>query len=349
MMMDKLKLILFFALTLGASILLAAETPRIGTNAIMPQVDGDWWTITDGQVLPDLGEFVWTNGTLPIDFSIWQAEDGTWQLDACVRGLKKKGEKNNFRVFYRWEGTSLTEDNNWKPQGISLSGLPEYGESSSVHQAPHVLKYDDGKYRMFYGVGNTISLAESDDGKTFDRVLNASGESTLFPAFMGPQTEWGGKSSYNNSRDPVALKDGDTYYCYYAVSGVSKGKWGEEPYVAGGFACQTSTDLKAWTDPVIVSTGGVAGSTQICAECPHVIKRHGMYYLFRSGTDSKTYVYCSDNPLDFGVNDDRYYTGLRWEMDGVEIFHHEGQDYIACFGQANGKRSYRIAKLKWVE
>ncbi len=336
-MMDKCKRVLFLSLILCVSVLAAAETPRIGKNAIMPQVDGDWWTITDGQVLPDLGDFIWTNKTLPIDFSIWQAEDGTWQLDACVRGLKKKGEKPNFRVFYRWEGTSLTEDNNWKPQGISQIGLPEYGESSAVHQAPHVLKYDDGKYRMFYGVGGTISLAESDDGKTFDRVLNASGKSTLFPPAKGE----GG--FYKNARDPCTLKDGDTYYCYYAVSGPFDGSGRQ-----GAFLCQTSTDLKTWTDPVNVSTGGIAGSSPIPAECPHIIKRHGLYYLFRSGTDSKTYVYCSDNPLDFGVNDDKYYTGLRWKMDGVEIFHHEGQDYIACFMHGRPRR-YRIAKLKWVE
>ncbi len=339
-------MILFAAAALCTSVALAGE-PRIGKNAIMPEVDGNWQTLTDGAVLPELGEFVWTNGTLPIDFSIWQAEDGTWQLDACVRALRKPQERTKYRVFYRWEGTSLTEDNNWQPQGISQTGLPEFGESASVHQAPHVLKYDDGKYRMFYGVGDTISLAESDDGKIFTRVLNASGKSTLFPAFAGPKPEWGG-SSYNNSRDPVTLKDGDTYYCYYAVSGMSKGRFGVPPYVQGGFACQTSTDLKTWSDPVIVSTGGTAGTTPICAECPHVIKRHGMYYLFRSGTKSKTHVYCSDNPLDFGVNDDKYHTGLSWKMDGVEIIHHNGQDYIASF--THGKpRSYRIAKLKWGE
>jgi hypothetical protein len=69
-------------------------------------------------------------------------------------------------------------------------------------QAPHVIE-ENGKYLMFYGDWGRICLAQSGDGKDFKRVLNAGGEPDLF---SGP---------YNNTRDPMVLKHGGKYYCYY--------------------------------------------------------------------------------------------------------------------------------------
>ncbi len=315
----------------------AEEILRIGSNAVMPQVDGEEWFITDGyELTTGIGDFIWTNDTLPIDFSVWQANDGTWQLEGCVRSFDHPSDTRNWRVFYRWEGTNLTNGVAWEPQGIVMTGMVEYGENKWVLQAPHVLKYDDGKFRKVYGIGNTIAMAESDDGVNFTRVIR-DGKSELFPGPSG--------MNLSGARDPCVLKDGDTYYCYYAVTG---SPYGEYP---GAILCRTSTNLVDWSDNVIVSTGGAGGTSSVNAECPYIIKRFGLYYLFRSGTDSDTYVYCSDNPLDFGINDDsKYYTGLDLDMDVVEILHHEGQDYFVRTGTnpMSDDRAYRMQKLKWV-
>ena len=41
-----------------------------------------------------------------MDFAVWQAKDGTWQLWSCIRQTKCGGKT---RLFYRWEGKALTD------------------------------------------------------------------------------------------------------------------------------------------------------------------------------------------------------------------------------------------------
>ena len=48
-----------------------------------PTIAGDWWTIAG---VPDLGRF--NSETIePMDFSVWRAGDGNWQLGACAARL----------------------------------------------------------------------------------------------------------------------------------------------------------------------------------------------------------------------------------------------------------------------
>src|SRR6266566_2834108 len=74
-----------------------------------PRIAGDWWQIAGD---PDLGELTATNQQ-PVDFGLWQAADGAWQLWSCIRKTKEPG---NTRLFHRWESARLT-DNHWKPMG----------------------------------------------------------------------------------------------------------------------------------------------------------------------------------------------------------------------------------------
>lgn len=97
-----------------------------------PVVKGDWWTIAGN---PDLGAYT-TPEQQPVDFGIWQAADGSWQLWSCIRHTKA-GE--NTRLFYRWEGQNLT-DQNWKPMGIAMEADTTYGEQSGGLQAPYVVR-----------------------------------------------------------------------------------------------------------------------------------------------------------------------------------------------------------------
>ncbi|MBN2410632.1 hypothetical protein JXQ31_02995 [candidate division KSB1 bacterium] len=290
---------------------------------MIPKIDGDWWQIAGN---PDLGQYT-SEKQQPVDFGIWQASDGTWQLWSCIRHTNCGG---NTRLFYRWEGKSLT-DENWVPMGIAMEADTSFGEAPGGLQAPFVIQ-ENNDYYMFYGDWGNICLAKSSDGKSFTRVLNEKNSPALF---SGP---------YSNTRDPMVVKIRDLYYIYYM--GHNKDI---KPHSA--IFCRTSTDKLFWSEPVMVSAGGRAGTMSDWwggdAECPFVLYKGGLFYLFRNqryGEDNLNTQYCSPNPLNFGVDDDRYYIGTL-KVAAPEIIHHDGQDYIAAL--LPGLDGIRIAKLDW--
>ncbi|MDB6129760.1 MAG: hypothetical protein JWM04_867, partial [Verrucomicrobiales bacterium] len=133
---------------------------NLTTSPFTPRLSGDAWKIASD---PDLGDLTTTNQQ-PVDFGIWQASDGTWQLWSCIRSTKEKGFT---RLFYRWEGKTL-ETPNWEPKGIALHSDTTFGEKQGGLQAPFVFR-DANKFVMFYGGWNDICSASSLDGKSFER------------------------------------------------------------------------------------------------------------------------------------------------------------------------------------
>src|SRR5688500_8570711 len=81
-------------------------------HPLTPRVTGAWRT---GAGDPDLDELT-TPKQQPVDFGMWQAADGTWQLWSCVRGTKEPGKT---RLFHRWEGADLFAAD-WTPKGIAM-------------------------------------------------------------------------------------------------------------------------------------------------------------------------------------------------------------------------------------
>lgn len=256
-----------------------------------PVVEGDWWSVTGN---PDLGTLTGTNQQ-PVDFAVWQAADGTFQLWSCIRNIKAPGKT---RLLHRWEGKSITEIN-WKPMGIAMQADTALGEEENGLQAPYVFKEGD-KYLMFYGSWNHICMATSSDGKTFERVINSEGKSGLFT------------SALYNPRDPMVIKYGSLYLCYYCAHDAKDDKT-DRPKSA--VFCRTSMDLKNWSDEIVVSRGGsvynmtwYGGDT----ECPFVVEMDGQYILFRNQRykpNAWNTQYSSGNPFDFGVNSDKYMVG----------------------------------------
>lgn len=317
-----------FARLLGSAwFALAAFTNGLAVaGPAVPVVDGDWWSIASN---PDLGKFN-KEGQQPVDFAIWQAADGTWQLWSCIRRTNYPG---NTRLLYGWEAKNLT-DTDWAPKGIVMEADPSLGEIEGGLQAPHVIKVD-GVYHMFYGDWERICLATSRDGKKFERIKNERGQPDLF---TGP---------YAQTRDPMVVKIGGLYHCYYSGH---REKTAPAPLAA--IFCRTSSDLLHWSEPVVVSAGGAAVSRSRWhggdAECPFVVARDGLFYLFRNQRYGKEGVhtqYASPNPLSFGVNDDRYEIGTMLAA-APEIIQHDGRDYIASVKpDFNG---IRVARLKWV-
>jgi len=289
---------------------------------LIPQIDGEWWTIAGN---PDLGRYN-TEKQQPLDFGIWQAADETWQLCSCVR---RTGCGGRGRLFYRWQANSLL-DKDWSPMGIFMEADPNFGERLGGLQAPFVIKHK-GEYFMFYGDWVNICMAWSRDGKTFARLLNPDNLSGLF-------TE-GHRSS---CRDPMVMAFRKKFYIYY--TGVPEGK--------GAIYCRTSNDLHNWGDSVIVNCGGSGGDGPQDAECAFVMYLPSQYsfYLFRAhplkGSDEYvTSVYCSSNPLDFGVDSDKYKV-CTLPAEAARIIQHDQQFYIAaCKPDYSG---IRMARLKWV-
>src|SRR5260221_613350 len=178
--------------TVGFASVHAADVPR------KPRIVGDWWQVAGD---PDLGELT-SPKQQPVDFGIWQAADGAWQLWSCVRSTNEPGKT---RVFHRWESPMLTAPD-WKPMGTAMQADVKLGETQGGLQAPFVFR-DGGKFRMFYGDWVRICSASSSDGKTFSRDVNANGQPALFAE--GPE---------DNARDPFVIKIGDQWHCYYTAS-----------------------------------------------------------------------------------------------------------------------------------
>lgn len=286
-------------------------------RACVPAIEGPWWTIAHD---PDLGPLT-DPGQQPVDFAIWQAADGTWQLWSCIRGTRCGGKT---RLLHRWEGRRLT-DADWKPMGVAMQADPNFGETPGGLQAPHVVKVGGG-YFMAYGDWENICLATSTDGKHFERRRNPDGKTGIFSE--GPGV---------NTRDPMLIRIHDRWHCYYTA----------HPDRHGAVYCRTSPDLLSWTASRIAAYGGQAGDEPYAAECPHVVARSGWFYLFRTqryGTDMQTSVYRSRDPMDFGVNDDRCLIGTM-PVAAPEIITVGDRHYIASL--LPSLKGIQIARLKW--
>jgi hypothetical protein len=287
----------------------------------VPTIEMPWRELA-GQ--PDLGA-LGTSGQQPVDFGIWQAADGTWQLWSCIRYTQEPG---GTRLFYRWQGAHF-EDANWTPMGIAWHADTTFGEMQGWPQAPFVLQSTDG-FHLFYGDGNDICEATSADGINFSRYVTPAGTTALYSE--GPAT---------NTRDPMVLRVGDHWIAYDSAF----------PGGHNGVYARTSTDLVHWSNATLVAEGGAAsGDGPYSAECPFVIYRPdtGWYYLFRNqiyGANAQDSVYASRDPMDFGVGDDSHFV-THLPVAAAEIVEYQGQTYIAALHDTLD--GIHIARLNWV-
>jgi hypothetical protein len=207
-----------------------------------------------------------------------------------------------------------------------MRGNSTLGEEPGGLQAPYVIKKDHD-YLLFYGDWNRICLAQSEDGKSFQRVLK-NGDPALF-----------GDLDEINTRDAMVIKANNLWICYYVA----------HPNNDGAIYARTSTNLKDWSESKIVSYGGHVGQGKLWqAECPFVVRMGDDYFLFRTemyGQNNKTNIYRSPDPLNFGVDDVQYFIGSI-PVAAPEIFEYQGQWYIACLLPTLD--GIRIGKLNWV-
>ena len=184
----------------GFRIFLSPALAAVISEVYTPVIEGDWWQVAGN---PDLGKYTDPNQQ-PVDFAVWQAEDGSWQLWSCIRNTKAGGHT---RLFYRWEGKTLT-DTNWTPMGIAMMSDKKFGEPQNGLQAPHVVKWKD-EYWMAYGDWDHICLAKSKNGKDFERVTDSRWSFSDFHRGFRKQS----------ARRDAAFHKGQMALLLYCVSG----------------------------------------------------------------------------------------------------------------------------------
>lgn len=267
----------------------------------VPTIVSAPWTVAHD---PDLGALTGPYQQV-VDFGVWQAGDGTWQLWSCIRQTLVGG---NTRLFYRWEAQNLT-DPDWTPLGIAMEADPSLGETEGGLQAPFVTKIG-AVWHMVYGDWEHVCHATSTDGKTFTRVVGADGTTGLFTEGLGL-----------NTRDPMLLREGAVDYLYYTAS-------------TGTDYVRTSSDLVTFSASTTVAYGGAAGPWVSAAECPFVVHPDpsGPYLLLRTqryGAGAETRVYRSYDPTYFGIDDDAHYLVETLPVAAPEIVKSGSEYFIA--------------------
>lgn len=203
---------------------------------------------------------------------------------------------------------------------------PARGEQLGGLQAPHVVRVGE-RWLMAYGDWLRICLAESRDGKAFERIVDPSGSSAIFGD--GPKA---------NARDPMFLRTGALWHIYY--TGAPDGR--------GAVFARTSPDLASWSERRLVHVGGKGGDGPWSAECPHVVSRGGLFYLFRTqryGAENITHVYRSGDPLDFGREGDREVWVASLPIAAPEIIVDGSAEYLAALEPTLD--GIRMIRLRW--
>ncbi len=276
-----------------------------------PRIAGDWVQIA-GE--PDLGRLAAPKQEV-VDFAIWEALDGSWQAWSCIRHTAEAGAT---RLFHRWQGRSPVEPG-WEAMGVAMRADPSFGERLGSMQAPFVLRIE-GRFWLFYTSGGRAFAALSEDGKTFARHRIDGSRFGVFDRFAtGEEKVIGG-----GGRDIMLLRDGKRWIAYYTAN----------PDDIGRVYARTSMDLKVWDEARVVAWGGEAGTNFYSAECPFVYRLPGTpwYFLFRTQLykpTPTTRVYRSQDPFDFGLNDDKYLVA-RLPVAAPELFEYKGRLYMAC-------------------
>lgn len=304
-------LIIAFILTAAR----ATDTPAV------PRIAGDWWKIA---APPELGKHH-KPGLQAVDFTIFQAADGSWQLISCIRGTAHPG---GGRLLYRWESSDLTKPN-WTPKGIFWTADPAVGQREGMIQAPHCIR-ENGKYYLFYNSGGAYCLI-SDDGKTFRHHRTATGELKFFDMprdvmLFDNRTRDGLWYAFFTDIVPGMYLQRKTHTISFRTAKVLEGPW---------------SDRK--TDIGVVSPTPADAYTFVFAESPFVLFRDGWYYrleqlnviVSRSISEWPNSILAT-----LGKGDPRAYLAPEIIQDGA-------RQYIAGYRYSKGEGGICLTRLEW--
>ena len=143
------------------------------------------------------------------------------------------------------------------------------------------------------------------------------------------------------ARDPCLIEINGLWHMYY-----SGGETGfREP---NKIYVRTSKDLTTWSGSREVCWGGSPGYHSSSSECPHVVRRDGSFYLFRTENypSGNTFVYRSEDPYDFGLDTDRFLIG-KIDAAAVEVVVDGDKEYLSS--NKDVWSGVRLHRLRWVE
>ncbi len=206
--------------------------------------------------------------------------------------------------------------------------------------APHIILHDD-RYWIFYtGVTDSatqaICLATSEDLYHWERHDGN-------PLFNSqPWGHWD-ESHWSDCRDPMILKDRDTFYCYYTAGRMIPGTDNHE-YCLG---IASSRDLLNWKDE---GFRRLEHTLETPPESPFVVKRNGEYYLFYTNYKHGIVYVRSPDPLHGWKEDPDDPQSIIKGVSASEIFQAHGKWYITLISHMNnGLHFFEIRELLWKE
>lgn len=295
------------------------STPEI------PTIDGQFWRIARN---PDIGEYS-NEKAQPVDFSIWQATDGTWQLVSCVRYTNFPG---GTRLLYRWESASLMAPD-WEEKGVFLTSdaSPDYAQG--VMQAPHVIR-DGKRFLMYFNTGGGAYVLESLDGKDFTPLPALDGGQRHFPmnrdVMIFDNRERDKKVyAYYTAVTPPAHPTRQNHTIGVRVAPSLMGPWGELIDIGVNTPDATNPDMTRLNF--------------INAESPFVLFRNGFYYRWEQMN-----VYASRDPLAWPDDEITTMAGSDpREYYAPEIIEHDGQHYITGYRYGAGRNGIYMARFSW--
>jgi hypothetical protein len=304
---------MFLAFSLVAGVSSEAAHPD------RPCLTGNWWRLATPPTL----ERFHKPGIQTVDFTVFQAADGTWQLISCLRKTACPG---GGRLLYRWEGANLT-DSDWTPKGIFRLADPELGQTEGKIQAPHCIKLD-GRYYLFYNSNGAYCMI-SDDGKTFRHHRTQDGDLRFFDMPRDVMV------FDNRARDGL-------WYAYF--TDILPGKYpAQKDHTVGA---RTARVLEGPWSRRKLDIGVISAPPQgylfAYAESPFVLYRKGWYYRLEQMN-----VLASKSPTQWQgpalctLGDDPMRTLA------PEIVEHEGTLYVAGYRDW-GNSGIFMSRLKWL-
>jgi hypothetical protein len=301
----------------------AVAGPLASAEPGTPRIDGAWWRIA---APPQLERWA-KPGVQAVDFTIFQAADGTWQLFSCIRGTAAPGKG---RLLYRWQAKHL-EDADWAPCGIFREADPALGQQEGLLQAPYCLR-DGSRWLLFCNSAGARCL-ESKDGIAFSWAENAAGESKFFD--MG--------------RDLMILDQRDVDGRWYALyTDIVPGKYPERQNHTVSFRSAATLDgvWSAKTDIGVLTPSFAGDGYPFCeAESPFVVHRGGWYYRWEQMD-----VFASRSLSDWtGARRTELVPGPggRRSFLAPEIVEHDGASYIGAYSYDHGRSGIYLARLAW--
>lgn len=277
------------------------------------------------------------------------AEPGGYVID---HGLIKRGKQHH--LFYirqsavtNWPenpefnfGHATSEDlKNWKIEKPILQ-CPKQGWDQYQVWAPYILEHNKTFYMFYTGVNQNYSqaicLATSKDLYNWSRVNS----NPIVP--IAPWSLWS-KENWSDCRDPMVLKDGNVFYCYYTSARIDKATDKHE-YCVG---ISSSTDLLSWKDEGFVR---LENSLNTPPESPFVIKKNGKYYMFYTSYKYGIVYLTSNNPANGWKELPVEKMVLKDKVSASEIYEDNGKWYMSYISHEKfSLHFFEICRLFWAK